>query len=73
MNVTLAFTAHAMTEDEGRADVLRQAREWADAERHWQWAGVIAGPVRPYPDREHWWEVDVRLEPRVGSQLALWR
>lgn len=87
MNVTLAFFANAcpctltdhrcqagppcLTVDEARADVLRQAREWADAEANWQWAGVVAGPVRPYPDRSWWWEVDVRIEPRVGAQLEL--
>lgn len=87
MSVTLAFHARVcpcastdrrcevgercMTEGEARSDVLRQAREWADAEPRWQWAGVVSGPVRPYPDRRAWWEIDVRIEPREGAQMAL--
>lgn len=71
MSITLVFLTSAHDEDEARADVLRQAREWADGEPEWQWAGVVAGPVRPYPEREHWWEVDIRLEPRVGTQMEL--
>lgn len=72
MNVSLAFTVEAGTPvDDARADVLRQAREWADAEPHWQWVGVISEPVQPYPERPWWWHVEVALVERDGVQLEL--
>lgn len=72
MNLTLAFTVEVGTpDDEARADVLRQAREWADAEPRWQWLGVVAGPVQTIPERPWWWEVDIALTPRMGTQLEL--
>ena len=43
-------------------DASRQAREWAAAEPAWSFAGILA--IRqPYPDRRHWYQVELIMEP----------
>jgi hypothetical protein len=65
MTLECAFTAE--TEDEA----CRLAREWADAEPEWTFAGILRA-VQPFmPERPHWWVVSIVLEPVVPDQPTL--
>jgi hypothetical protein len=67
MTIECAFTAE--TEDEA----CQLAREWAEAEPRWTFAGILRA-VQPYmPERPHWWHVTVALDSaeEVAPTLGL--
>lgn len=74
MKLDLHFWAPTnSSEQDGRADVERQTREWAEAEPNVTACRIVKAE-RPYPDRPTWWIVTVDLDlPEVAADnMTLW-